>query len=674
MLYRREIDGLRAVAVLPVILFHGGLELFSGGFVGVDVFFVISGYLITTILLDDHRRGRFSILRFYERRARRILPALTLILACSLPFAVLWMPTAPFEDFARSLTFTALFASNVHFWEKAGGYFALRSELQPLLHTWSLAVEEQFYLIFPLLLGLLLRLRRSWVMAVLAGLALMSLALSEWGWRNYLNANFYFTFSRFWELLAGSLCALVLYRRPVASRGWPAALGLAMILGAMVIYDAGTPFPSVFTLVPVAGTALIILFAARDTLTARLLSFAPFVGIGLISYSAYLWHQPIFALARLRSLTEPSAATMIGLGALSLILACASWRFVEQPFRTGPRPLLADRRALFAASGAAVAVFAAIGLHMLLSDLWQHRLDGRGAPRLTAALEKLDERPVYRDCTERALPREAEALMCTAYGPDRAETVYAVVGDSHAESLLPGFEALSRRMSARIVVATQSACPPLLDVFTARSRESRTRCHRFARKVADDLAQSGIAAVFLVSKWSLYTPDEERPYNARFLLSRSAGTITRDPAISRRVFAKALHETIRFYREAGIRVFLVAQVPEHRVAPRFLLEKLILAGQEPPAADRTIAQSFVGAARNDAVHGFANSVLRRHAGTGVAVLSFDDVFRSGDRYHWFAAETPLYRDNSHLSLAGARLLGKPLADRVAAHLARAETR
>lgn len=243
MKYRREIDGLRAIAVVPVIFFHAGMTAFSGGYVGVDVFFVISGYLITTILIDARERGNYSIWRFYERRARRILPALFVVMGACVPVAWLYMPPYLFEDFARSMAFAALFASNVHFWEHAG-YFALEAELQPLLHTWSLAVEEQYYLLFPLLLMTLGRFGR-WRFALVFGvIAALSLGLSEWGWRNYPDENFFFTFSRFWELLAGSLCAVWLYQREMRANNLLSALGLGLIVYAIVTFDALVPFPS----------------------------------------------------------------------------------------------------------------------------------------------------------------------------------------------------------------------------------------------------------------------------------------------------------------------------------------------------------------------------------------------------------------------------------------------
>ncbi|MCH8685927.1 acyltransferase family protein [Pedomonas mirosovicensis] len=332
MHYRPEIDGLRAVAVIPVILFHAGLSLFSGGFAGVDVFFVISGYLITSIIINELEEGRFSIVRFYERRARRILPALFVVMLCCIPFAAAWMLPWQFKDFAQSLIAVTLFSSNILFWRE-DDYFATAAEEKPLLHTWSLAVEEQYYLLFPLLLALLWRFGRRPVFGVIALLAGASLLLSEYGSRHWGSANFYLAHTRAWELLIGSICAFLQFRQPQRRSNGLSALGLGLILFAIFRYDETTPFPSVYALAPTLGTALVILYGAGGTWAGRLLATRPFVGIGLISYSAYLWHQPLLAFARIYSLKTPPIEMMLALSAASLVLAYLSWKYVETPFR-----------------------------------------------------------------------------------------------------------------------------------------------------------------------------------------------------------------------------------------------------------------------------------------------------------------------------------------------------
>ncbi|TAK94912.1 MAG: acyltransferase [Aquabacterium sp.] len=362
--YRREIDGLRALAVLPVIFFHAGFRVFGGGFVGVDVFFVISGYLITGILLAENESGSFSIARFYERRARRILPALFFVMAACLPFAWFWLLPNDMLSFARSVVAVTLFLSNVHF-KNESGYFDTAVELKPLLHTWSLSVEEQYYVIFPLFIAVAWRLGIKWLMALLAAVALLSLSAAQLAQAHKPASAYFMLPTRGWELLIGSLTALYArhghgeqLRRGRCISEVASILGLAMLLYAVLAFDRTTPFPGIYALIPTLGTALIILYCGPHTVVGRLLGSRPFVGIGLISYSAYLWHQPLLAYARYRSLFEPSATLLGGLCMIALVLAWFSWRFVETPFRDKARY---SRQQVFAWSLGGSLVLLALG-------------------------------------------------------------------------------------------------------------------------------------------------------------------------------------------------------------------------------------------------------------------------------------------------------------------------
>lgn len=333
MKYRPEIDGLRALSVIPVILFHSGFELFSGGFIGVDVFFVISGYLITTIIIEDLEQNRFSVVDFYKRRARRILPSLFVVLLfCSL-FAWMVMPDAALQKFGSALIGVSFFLSNVVF-VRQQGYFDEAAEFNPLLHTWSLAVEEQYYLVFPIFLILTWRFGKNnvfWMIVVMAG---VSFLLSEWGWRNKPIANFYLAPTRAWELFAGSMAAFIVHRHGAFKNNLLALLGLATIILSILIYDETTPFPSAYALAPVLGAVLLILYAHKETFVAKFLSTRELVGIGLISYSAYLWHQPLFAFSRIYQKKIFLGITFsLILVLLTFLLAYISWRFIETPFR-----------------------------------------------------------------------------------------------------------------------------------------------------------------------------------------------------------------------------------------------------------------------------------------------------------------------------------------------------
>jgi peptidoglycan/LPS O-acetylase OafA/YrhL len=330
--YRPEIDGLRALAVVPIILFHAGFELVSGGFVGVDIFFVISGYLITTILIEDIENKRFNIVNFYERRARRILPALFFVMLVCIPFAWMWMLPDPLENFGQSLVAATLSANNVLLY-LTSGYWDLASEFKPLLHTWSLGVEEQYYLLFPLLLLLTWRFGKSVVILSIVVITFLSLALSGWLSSKNPEAAFFLIHTRAWELFAGSISAFIVQRQGVQNNNSLSLLGLTSIIFSIFFFDETTPFPGVYALVPVLGAVLLVLYANNKTLAGKFLSAKGFVGIGLVSYSAYLWHQPLFAFLKIYQQTEPSHIMNGMVIVATFLLSFVSWKYIEKPFR-----------------------------------------------------------------------------------------------------------------------------------------------------------------------------------------------------------------------------------------------------------------------------------------------------------------------------------------------------
>jgi peptidoglycan/LPS O-acetylase OafA/YrhL len=362
--YRPEVDGLRALAVVPVILFHAGVPGFAGGFVGVDVFFVISGYLIASIIYDEILEQRFSMVTFLERRARRIIPALYAVLLVSLPLGWFFMLPDNFENLGQSIVATVGVSNNILLW-LTSGYWDLANEYKPLLHTWSLGVEEQFYLVFPLILLWLAPRGSRVTFVVFAIAALASLLAAEWFVRSEPLSAFFLLPMRAWELLVGVMFAVTCKRdrshalqfgRLGDSLAW---LGLALILVPVLLYDAKTPFPGLAALPPTVGTLLVIMFASEANSVGRLLSQRILVAVGLGSYSAYLWHQPIFAFLRLLSPNEPSSlAVILAIGATAVI-AFVSWRFIEQPFRSKERY---SRFAIFALTISVGGLLAGAGL------------------------------------------------------------------------------------------------------------------------------------------------------------------------------------------------------------------------------------------------------------------------------------------------------------------------
>ena len=386
--HRPEIDGMRAIAIIPVILFHAGFEQFSGGYVGVDVFFVISGYLITSLLLNEKSNGNFSLINFYERRARRILPALFFVIFCCLPFAYCWLLPSQLKEFAQGLISISIFSSNIFFWMKSG-YFVQATELNPLVHTWSLAVEEQFYIVYPLIFLLCWTTGKRRIIVALISLAVTSLILAQWSGNFQLSppflksnilwfsqqewASFYLPIGRAWELLVGALSAFYLHNhKPKSCIGNEVGtiIGLLLIFWSIFNFDKDTPFPSFYTLVPTLGAMLVILFAEESVCTGKLLSLPPFTKIGLISYSAYLWHQPLLVFSKFRSENPPDLWINGGLSALALFLAYFSWRFVETPFRNKRR---FSRREIFSTALFANVLTVSIALLLIITDGARYR-------------------------------------------------------------------------------------------------------------------------------------------------------------------------------------------------------------------------------------------------------------------------------------------------------------
>ena len=342
--YRREIDGLRAIAVGAVILYHAqitilGYQPFKGGFIGVDIFFVISGYLITSIILKELvTTGSFSFKHFYERRIRRILPALLFVMIVSLPFAWMYLLPDSFIDFSKSILYSLGFSSNFYFHYSGQQYGAESGLLKPFLHTWSLSVEEQYYILFPIVLLITYKFFRRYLIHILTFGFIISLGLAEWTSRNYPSISFYFIHTRMWELLAGSILAYFEITKGHRSKNQLLnitlpTIGLVLISHSIIFFDNDIFHPSFFTLSPIIGVCLIIWFSNKDELITKVLSTKLFIGIGLISYSLYLWHYPIFAFARIIDLTQGSLFNKLLLVIIIVILSTLSYYFIERPAR-----------------------------------------------------------------------------------------------------------------------------------------------------------------------------------------------------------------------------------------------------------------------------------------------------------------------------------------------------
>lgn len=426
MEYRQEIDGLRALAVVPVILFHAGFELFSGGFVGVDVFFVISGYLITTIILSELEQGKFSIINFYERRARRILPALFLVMFVCIPFAWFLLLPQDLVSFSKSLISISVFGSNVFFWSERG-YFGTATELKPLIHTWSLAVEEQYYLFFPLFL-LFFAKKKIIFRPLLIVMLFVSFALCVWLTKVHQDTAFFLLHTRLWELLVGSIVAIILFQNKCETKSANAWLissiaeivGFCLILFPIFFYSKTTSFPGYAALAPILGTALIIYYSSSSSILGKILSFKVFVFIGLISYSAYLWHQPILSFAKHYEQDVLSVQIYLMI-ALSFVLAYFSWRYVEQPWRKS----YFSRKLVFTYSAIGLVFFATIGSIGVLNNGFLNRYSQEDSLILSNAINAGDY-----------VAKRFDQLKLAPFNPDKKLKKIIIIGDSYGKDLV----------------------------------------------------------------------------------------------------------------------------------------------------------------------------------------------------------------------------------------------
>ncbi len=500
--YRADIDGLRAVAVLPVVAFHVGISIVPGGFVGVDVFFVISGYLISSIILSEFQQGRFSVLAFYERRTRRIFPALIATLAVTSVLAYVYLLPAELVSFAGSLLAATFSASNFYFWMHSG-YFDPAASQQPLVHTWSLAVEEQFYILFPLFLMIVRRFFPEHLRSSIVIVAGLSFAASAVGAFWDPATTFYLPHTRAWELLLGTILAMGVLpdlRTAVASN-IASLLGLGMIGAAIFMFSERTPFPGLSALLPCVGAGLVIHAGGRaKPLINRLLSLPPLVFIGLISYSLYLWHWPLILFQWNYSLFFSglsSAREKALLVVLSLVFATLSWWLIERPFRRGWLRLPA--RSLFAAAAFAVAAIFIVAIGAIALRGFPHRF----SPREIEAASYIAYDPAgdYREgtCFTNDVAGEVNFRpdICLRHAGDKKN--YLVLGDSYAADLPYG---LSRVFpGANFLQATGAGCKPTLEETRATDPALR-RCANLMKFIfLDYLKTNRNDAVLLAASW-----------------------------------------------------------------------------------------------------------------------------------------------------------------------------
>jgi len=614
--YRPDVDGLRALAILPVIFFHAGLGC-PGGFVGVDVFFVISGFLITSLILKEENSGSFSLAMFWERRLRRIFPALLVVVLAS--FAAAWIYFTPedFNWFGQSMAAQGALLSNVYFWLKTN-YFDPASDTTPLLHTWSLAVEEQYYVLFPLLLLFLAR--RKWVSPARAilWLGIGSFILSVVGSYEFSDANFYLLPSRAWELLIGAWLA-ALPQAPMLP-AWQnetlAVAGTSLLAYSIFCFNSATRFPGLAALPPCLGAAFIILSGmAKPTLVTRVLSWHPLVFIGLISYSLYLWHWPLLVFAKYGRPEPPGSQMRLALLLASFAVAVISWRWVETPFRR--RKLCARRWQIYTLAGCGLATLLALGtgvyaLHGLPSRL----------PAQAQAIIKDFRKQLYKNniTVEQAAKGQFPALGLPTTNRPPALLLW---GDSHAMTVSPALEILCRKFSVRGAEATHFALPPLLG-YHSPDRSQDAEIAAFTQAVIKYIGQNHLKTVVIAADWSMY-----------------GGPAMLEPCLVR---------TVQTIQAAGASVFILKDVPGAPFyVPAVAVDTILRDGN----LDRLMTHGRKFDDRNQAYE----LIFHRLAGMGVTILDTPGCFLNSHGFYDVVRDGRiLYVDDQHLTLDGAKLL------------------
>ncbi len=576
--YRRDIDGLRGIAVLAVVLYHAGVPVLRGGYVGVDVFFVISGYLISGLIYRDLMQGAFSLRTFYEKRAKRILPALLTVVSVFTCLGILLLAPRELEVLCAQSISALTSTSNIFFWLRTN-YFAPHAELKPMLMTWSLGVEEQFYLLFPLLLGWIFKLGRRRILLSLAALSVVSFLVSIIQVSFYPSASFFLLTSRWWELGLGTIVGIYEVSRTEEVGGrlatWKReALGIVGILGVLAgafFYSSTTLFPGAAALLPVAGS-LMLLSSNGSWVNRNILSVKPLVGVGLISYSLYLWHWPILSLAQYCSGDALTPAPTAWLVALAFVAATLSYFFVEQPFRRMERTPRTLRRFAIASVLCSIPAFALLA--------------GRGWPSrypVAAEIEQEAHSPSIAACT--AQDGQSSPVTGGSCSSIKGHPTIAILGDSHAASLNRYLQSALESRGWSVAQFTKTSCPPL--GLVAPGSAERHNCVTFNQNsLRDVIGDPNIKTVVLAGYWlTLFPPLMEQ---GRYVADgQQTSALTVEDSWNN--LSAGLNNVVDRLQSGGKRVFVVIDSPSlgfnpllltlsDAIAPRRALKKLLWGG------------------------------------------------------------------------------------------------
>ncbi len=649
--YRPDIDGLRAVAVISVVLFHAGVKALDGGYVGVDIFFVISGYLITRYICQKIFDGKFRIVEFYERRARRILPALLFFLILSSGFALWVLFPNDLYNFSKSEIAAVLFAPNIWLYHHSG-YFDGRAKLKPLLHLWSLGVEEQFYIFFPPAMMIVARWGRRGMLAMIYVGSLTSFAVSVWTVSHDPNGAFYLVPFRAWELMLGSILAL----GPMPSihsarvRNVLAAVGLVLIFASCFLYSPDTPFPGATALLPCIGSGLIIYSNECGlTVVGRLLAVRPMVAIGLISYSLYLWHWAMLVFAEQFFGHSLTVFETTGVVLFSVLAAALSWKFAEQPFR---RRIFGRSRAVLFAEMAVLAACLTMAAGIVLLT---HGVPQRFSAAVTRFAEGRSDRDGNLISCDASVARIEQGGLCRLGIARSGKADFVLWGDSHAAAIAPAFRTLAEENGVMGWLVDHLGCAPLLGVV--RLDPGISGCAEFNEAVIDAIERHNVAVVVLAARWDINALGRTSWELAEglhqvFLEDTESRTVSLTE--NQAVFARGLARTLTRLQQSRRTVLLLMDVPN-------------IAMDTPMFLARSANRGLIGenarvdiAPYNGAEESVDEILLRLGQESGAVVVNLKSVLCNGSGCLIAKDGRSLFRDDHHLTLFGALQFVNPL--------------
>jgi len=642
--YRSDIDGLRAIAVILVVIFHAGFSFIPGGFVGVDVFFVISGFLITGIIHKELENNRFSFAHFYKRRIRRLMPALFAVIMITSLFAVFILLPSDLASYGKSVISVVLSMSNFYFWRENGGYFGGNVQEVLLLHTWSLSVEEQYYLLWPLFLVMTAKyLKHKFYLWTLAAITVASVFFSQWVSEITFGAAYYLLPTRAFELLIGSLLALSWNRLPLLSPfllNVLSALGLGLILGAAIILNESSNFPGFNALIPTIGTAL-LLYTGRSNkpLVNRLLSLSPIVWLGLTSYSLYLWHWPIVVFIRYIGF-ELTATVSSLIVITSVLTGWLSWKFVETPFRyAGKSEFKVTFQKLYLAPTVAAI---AMGLGITMTNGLSERFDSEIIRMEKAVASKpvlLREGCHSPSRSSKSMPNE----NCQLGYSENPKASALLIGDSHSNHLTGFMSELAVNSNMSLMDYTLDECVPIFDLKWGHNPHYSKVCKERNDFIQDYIQQKKFDYVLLAGYWPtlngysyVYTDDDRHINKSEFL----------DLLISK------LRYTIEKVEQTGAKAVLIKDIaPNGHKSPKCEIKKRLFNDE---------LNCNIKMAKVDKRDSMINEVFAMLAKNYPSLILIDPKEAMCDKEYCysFLNNTPLFLDKSHLNDMGSHVLGR----------------